>query len=312
MFGTTGINATMVQPCKTQNISFVPLIFIFLIFPFHILMMKILAKNLHFALPRHSILFSLCLSDGIQVFVAIIVGTVHASSAITEEGIACQFVKGTMVFVTIFTLFVTCVAIISLSIERYVACIHSFRLHCTFTEVKVRYGSIITWVMAAALAVVSLVARENHHIQETITDSSMKITAVVFIFPTSLIVTIVQVRLYLFTRKKLKQVAPGQAFGVQLELADYRKKHVKVASVAGIVALVFVFCMVPFASISLYEMITGANVSASVRAICGYFALSNTVLDPFIYGFGMADTRKKIFGEVKKAREYLVEMIASK
>ena len=86
----------------------------------------------------------------------------------------------------------------------------------------------------------------------------------------------------------------------------------KVAAVAGIVALAFVFCMVPFASISLYEMATGACVSDSVRLICGYFALSNTVLDPFIYGFGMADTRKKIFEGVRKAREYLVEVIAYK
>ena len=312
MFRTTGTNSTMVHPCRTMKTPFVPLIFIFLIFPFHVLMMKIMAKNLHFALPRHSILFSLCLSDGIQIFVAIVIGAVHAGSAITEEGIACQFVKGTMIFAAIFTLFVTCVAIISLSIERYVACIHSFRLHLTFTEARVRYGSIVTWVMAAAIATISLVARKNHHIQETITDSSVKITSVVFIFPTSLIVTILQSKLYLFSRKKLKEVAPRQAFGVQLELADYRKKHVKVAAVAGIVAFAFVFCMMPFASISLYEMVTGATVSASVRTICGYFALSNTVLDPFLYGFGMTDTRKKIFGEVNKAREYLVERVTAK
>ena len=216
MSGTTGTNTTMVQSCKTQKTPFVPLIFIFLVFPFHVLMMKILAKNLHFALPRHSILFSLCLSDGIQLFLSIVIGGIHAGSAISEEGITCQFVKGTMVFVTIFTLCITCGAIISLSIERYVACIHSFRLYQIFTESRVRYWSIFAWIMAAALAIISLVARENYHLTEPITDSSVRIISVVLIFPTSLIVTIIQVRLYLFTRKKLKQVAPGQAFGVQL------------------------------------------------------------------------------------------------
>ena len=166
--------------------------------------------------------------------------------------------------------------------------------------------------MATVLAAISLVARKNHHFVEPTTDSAVKIISVLFIFPTSLTVTIIQVRLYLFTRKKLKEVAPGRTFGVQLELADYRKKHVKVAAVAGIVALAFVFCMVPFAFISLYDMVTGATVSASVRKVCGYFVLCNTVLDPFIYGLGMTDTRKKIFGEVKKAREFLVENFTSK
>ena len=45
MLGTTGTNATMVQPCRTMKMPFAPLIFTFAIFPFHVLMMKILAKN---------------------------------------------------------------------------------------------------------------------------------------------------------------------------------------------------------------------------------------------------------------------------
>ena len=307
----TSGNATIVQLCKRENAPFFPIAILSGVVPFHILVMKILAKNLRFSLPRHGILFSLCLSDGIQVFFTLIVGIIYASSTLPAEGTACQLLRGAFIFCNITTLFVACVAILALSLERYIACIHSFHLHTIVTESRVICGSIGTWGAAVLLSLSMLLASHHRPLEAALEDSIVKICCVILILPTSIAVTLVQVRLYLFSMKKLRQVSPGTVHGVQLELADFRRKHIKIAIVAGTVSFAFVFCMVPFASVCLHELITGASVHAPVKTICGYLVAANTMLDPFIYGMGMADIRKKIFKEIKNMKEHLVDLMLS-
>ena len=306
-----GSNAS-VETCNDEDVPVVQVCLLFGFLPFHILVMKILAKNLHFAVPRHIILFSLCMSDGIQVFGSIFVGAFHASASFTAEATACQVLRGVLIFIYTSTLIVTCVAIITLSVERYIACVHSFRLHEVATESRIFYGSIATWVMAILISITALSSRHGDYLPITVKDSIFQVTSVVCIFPTSIILIFIQGKLYVFSRQKLVQDSAMLAFGARLELSDYRKKHIKVAFVASIVAFAFVFCMLPFASISLYELVTGGELPHFVRFGCSYLAATNTICDPLIYGLGMADIRKKISQELKTYKGWLMEWISSK
>jgi len=58
-------------------------------------------------------------------------------------------------------------------------------------------------------------------------------------------------------KTNLKRINPAGAFRAQLELADYRKKHIKVVLVSGIFAIGFVVCMLPtsFSSPTMSSMI---------------------------------------------------------
>ena len=185
-------NNTTVHNCWRDYVPVFPVILIFGIFPFHVLVMKILAKNLHFALPRHSILFSLCLSDGIQVSFSLIAVFIHSLVTFTAEETACQVLSGALMFTYTLTLIVTYAAVIALSVERYIACIHSFRLHQIVTESRIFYGSIGTWVTAVVVALTVLLARHGHYLGMLVNESSVKIVSVICIFPTSVIIIVIQ------------------------------------------------------------------------------------------------------------------------
>ena len=65
----------------------------------------------------------------------------------------------------------------------------------------------------------------------------------------------------------LKRVNPAGAFCAQLELADYRKKHIKVVLISGIVAIRFVFCMLPMSFLFPYEIINDTTASTFYQSL---------------------------------------------
>ena len=120
----------------------------------------------------------------------------------------------------------------------------------------------------------------------------MRIIAVIFIIPTSITITILQYRLLAFSRKKLARVRPESMFGYEAEIADMRKKQIKVAFVASIVAIAYIVCMFPMGCLSLYELAFGALPHSLWKALVERLILVNNFADPFIYGIGIADARK--------------------
>ena len=129
-----------------------------------------------------------------------------------------------------------------------------------------------------------------------------------FVIPTSAVATFIQVYLFIFNWKKINQLRPTGAFGEQLELADLRKKQIKVAFIEGIVAFAFVVCMIPLAVAFIYELVSGTLVSASFRGFCISLSFTNGLVDPLIYGFGIADTRLKMFRNLKRLKQFLRDM----
>ena len=298
--------ATEVYPCFQFNIEGYHYFIFLLVLPFHSLLIKVLAKDLGFRMPRHIIMLSMSISDLIQTQFAFICHFVVSVFESRTDTALCHAMREATLFIGILTTVLSSLGVIAMSAERYIACIHSFHIHRIFTHERVVYGSIIQWVVAILLAITEVLTNNVTKMITVTIGSAFQIIYITFTFGAAIPVCVIQARLFFFAKTKLKQVNPAGAFGAQLELADYRKKHIKVAMVSGIVAIGFVVCMLPTASLFLYEIFTGSTVSTPVRQACFSFVTANCLIDPFIYGIGSADTRKAILRNLKKAKQFII------
>ena len=302
-------SGTSYHTCIDEG-SGTPLIVIMIIaMPFHAFIIKILAMDFQFDLARHRILFSLSISDAMMLFGMFISAVINKAATFTTESTSCVAYRGFTIFIACSTLTVSSVSIIALSVERYIACVLSFRLHNTFTESRIRTFSIFQLIFGCLIGFLAALTNRYDSAIMISNYSSTQYVYIIFTIPTSVATTIIQVRLFILSWKKMNQVNP-RAFREQLELADFRKRQFKVAFMAGVVAFAFVICTIPLAVIFLYELLSGATVPLSYRSVCISLSCSNGLVDPFIYGLGMADTRQKIAKELKKLKQRLLEMLS--
>ena len=138
-----------------------------------------------------------------------------------------------------------------MSVERYIACIQSFQIRRIFTHERVVYSSIIQCVVTILLAITEVLANEANKSVWMSGVSALQIIFTIFTFAAAIPACVIQTHLFFLTKTKLKRFNPAVAFGAQLELADYRSKHIKVALVSGIVAVGFVVCLLPTTSLFL-------------------------------------------------------------
>ena len=278
----------------------------FMILPFHFLMIKVMIIDLRLALPRHLIIFCLSISDALQIFVTFLTSVVGKMFSLAMESDPCRIIYDILYFTLAATLVVSSVSIIVLSFERYVACIHSFRLHEIFTRERMVYGITFIWIIGIICGTVAVILAKFDKLAVILdVKEYMRIVTVMLVFPTSIVISVVQCRLLIFSRKKLMRVRHMEMFGRQVESADMKKKQMKVAFVASIIAVGYIMCMFPLAVLSLYELIYGRISSSAVPIISKVLALLNNLADPYIYGFGIYDSRKAIAKSFRRLRDFL-------
>ena len=285
------------------------IVLLFVAIPFHGLLIKILAMDFQFNLPRHIILFSLSLSDAVLVVGLFISAFVNKVIKVTMHSTGCTVYRGFTIFIACSTLVISSTSIVALSLERYIACIHSFRLHQILIESRVRCFSIFLWLLGVFVGFLAVSATRYDDPAIIPNPSVFHYIYLVFDIPPLVVVTIIQVRLFIFSRKKINRINPAGAFGAALELADYRKKHLKVAFMASIVAFAFLICTIPLAVLFLYELVSGESISFLYRSVCLSLSFSNSLVDPFIYGLGIADTRRMVIRSLKELKEFLNDML---
>ena len=172
-------------------------------------------------MPRHIIMFSMSMSDLIQpLFICICYFIVSVSKSGAETTL-CFAMRETTLFIGILTTVLSSLGVIAMSIERYIACIHSFYIHRIFTHERVVCGSIIQWVVATLLATTEVLTDNIPRMTTVTNGSAFHIIYTIFTFAAAIPVCIIQVRLFFFAKTKLKRVNPAGVFGAQLELTDY-------------------------------------------------------------------------------------------
>ncbi|XP_065055337.1 adrenocorticotropic hormone receptor-like [Rhopilema esculentum] len=289
-------------PESTGNFS---LILICLGIPFHVLIAKILAKDLELTLPRHKILFCLSLSDGLQISLVALFYPFIRAFHLTTSSNTCIVLRKILLFSSVVTVVVSSLSLVALSIERYIACVHSFRLYEVLTNRRICAAITIFWSLGTVLGIYAIFSDDISN-KETIVGEtrSFQIIASTVITLTTIIITVVQVSLFRLSRKKMSQVSPSSAFGSEAEYSDLRKKQVKVAVIAGIVVLAYIVCMVPMSSVFILEKCKVLTVSKSVRASVIMFGMTNTLFDPFVYGIGILDIRRAIKRHIMGVVDY--------
>ena len=300
---------TAVGECKFTEGAIITSVFVtFFALPFHLLMMKILYKNCEMTLPRHKIMISLTASDALQIFASVLLSTFQQIFSVTQyREAACRYLQAIAIFFLTLTLFVSSMSITSLSIERYISCIYSLHVYEILATKRMAITICMQWVIGTALGVISVCLHNISEAPSILTESVVIHHAIVLIiFPSATVITLIQLRLYFLSRSKLARVKPVGAFGKQAEMIDLRKRQVKITFVASIVAIAYIVCMFPMAIVHAYEWQNGMIKNNSMRSIINSFLLINTLIDPFIYGLGIEETRKLIWKDMKAAKNLLL------
>ena len=295
-----------IQTCISSNVASFLTVITFITLPFHILIIKVLIVDLRLALPRHNTMLCLSISDALQVFILFMCTTMPSIFGISKGSVGCNISSTILYFTLTLTLVVSSLSTIALSVERYVACIHSFHLHHIFTRERMIYGILFVWILGVICGAINVILILVGSLSVRISDNYfLKVVTVLFVIPTCTLISVIQCRLLVFSRKKLARVGPVTRFGREAEMADFRKKQIKVAFVASIVVVAYIICMFPMGCLSLYELIHGNVEYSSWKGILERLLVVNNFADPFIYGIGTVDARKAVLKNLRKIKNFI-------
>ena len=288
-----------------SSIPSIPLLLIlsFTATPLHILIGKVLIQRFRLTLPRYKILLCLSVSDNFIILCATLMfGTGRAINP-SRSSLTCQTMLQAMEVLAMMSRCASSGCIIALSIERYIACVHSLRLHVLITDERVNRALLSICVISIVLGLIVIDPQAKNYTVGVASDRErFSVVFFIIVFLSSIILAIIQVRLYRITRAKL-QVNPHQTLhGAQEEGRDLLRHQIKVAIAASVVVIFYIICMFPLACLLLYHLLYPNNDYKNITPFFGALAVTNTFADPFVYGFGMADVRKGIKKEYRKLK----------
>ena len=297
----TSTNITNCVPTSMGN-SVITLTFLAL--PFHILVFEVLLIDLRLALPRHMITLSLSVSDILLIFNTFLCMAPMKIFKLAVKSGSCHVLRCILYFNFAMTLTVSSLSLIMLSLERYVACVHCFHLHHVFTRVKTIFAISCVWLIGIICGAITA-ALSISCLEGQILDGNwfMKIILAIIPIPTSVVLSVTQYRLFELSREKLRRVRPETMVGAQHEMVELRKKQVKIAFVASIVVAIYIISMLPAGCLSILELTNEEVSSATIRGVLRGVTVLNNIADPYIYGLGIADTRKAVIKNLKKVRK---------
>ena len=184
-------------------------------------------------------------------------------------------------FTIMLTITVSSFTTVLLAVERYIACVHSFRLHRIMNEKNALAILAFIWLSGLFCATATVIRNQAVATFMVFDEDIVSKCVISFVIILSTL------------------VRPRRIFGKEAELIDYVKRQIKIAVVAGIVAFAFAVCMLPTGCLFLYDVISGILTSESLRSKVSALTFANTIVNPMIYGFGIADTRRSLIKTLK-------------
>ena len=289
----------------TSNIS---IVLLFLGLPFHIFIMKIIVINLRFANPRHIILFCLSISDSLQVTVTAIIIVIKKAIESEDGAQICMSLASTIIFNTSLTYIVSSLTVVALSIERYIACFHSYRIQEWLTNKRIIITLIIFWILGIAGGGFACIPDSKETKQVILANSwhfgdiFLSVT-----LPVSFVLIVIQTKLFRLSRKKLNRIRPCSVAPSNSDEVYIRRRQIKGAIVSSIIVLSYLICMLPGAGMIIINRYgDGPRDSHLTKLFVIALGMLNTLLNPFIYGFGMMDTRKAMVRELKMIQTFFL------
>ena len=288
-----GNNDTVNYICIPKSSGTTTIIVTLLAFPFHALMIKILGKDVDLSMPRHQIMFCLSISDALQIFAGTIATVVMRVFDLTTQSLTCRVLRDMIVFTSSLTVVVASLTLVTLAIERMTICMHFLKYAKLFARKRTTKLLSSYWVFGVIIAALTAGTNDKQRAEMILGEiKSFQTISAIFIIPSAAIIAIIQFRLFTFSRARMVRIVPAAANTNQRAVPDFRKRQLRIAFVAGIVSVAYIACMVPMAIMFMLEVVGLTDNNPSAKATLVSLAIVNTLADPFIYGFGMAQTRQ--------------------
>ena len=280
----------------------------FFALPFHILLVKVLVKNVGLSLPHHQIMFSLIISDALQIFAVSCLFFLRMALQLTTKSVTCDFIRDAAVFTTSLTIVASSLAVVTFAIERMVICMHFLKYRRLFKRTRITKLLCSYWLFSAIIAVIAAIKNDARKTETAaIEATAFHIVCVSIILPSATIIIFIYSRIFLFSQERILQVAPSSESSKLRTVAAFKTKQIRIALIASIVCIAYVVCMVPM-SITFFLELTGLiDNRPDIKKILVSIAMLNSLADPIIYGFGMIQTRQIL---LRTARSILPERSA--
>ncbi len=252
--------------------------------PFQILIMKVLIQRLYLALPRHKILLNLSISNSINIIATPVLLFFTIPFELKTSSLGCHIIHQMVAFVAAVTIVVASGSTIALSIERYIACIHCFRVYTVVTDKRALRGLVCLWLTALAtgFSCISPNAYPLLPLTEYM-DLKLRLVYTLTVFPSTAVLLFVQIRLFALARKKIRTVNPSNSYGRSAELADLRRRQWKLNIAASALVGCYLVCACPLAIYITFDAIMGVQTYDKLEPLIILSTL-NMLLNPFIYG----------------------------
>ena len=297
-------NATVYYDCIPDGTENLPMVMAMIAVPFHIWMLKILSKDIQLPMPRDRIMLCLSISDVLQVLVSFVASFPMKASALTTRSFACRILRDVLLFFTTLTVAVSSFTIVALSVERMTICMYYLKFQRLFskrrTTILIRCVWSVGLVMAFSTSISLYVPKEKGRTETLLSESiALQLMTWMVIFPSAAIVSIIQVRIFFFSRSRLRSLNVMPATESSRNVPDFRRRQMRIAFIAGIVAVAYIVCMMPFATVMFMATTRKMVIKPATEASILSLAMVNTIIDPFIYGIGMAHTRRILVKNIR-------------
>ena len=293
-------NGTVYYSCAPKSSSTTSIVISLLALPFHILLVKILITDVGLSLPHHLIMLSLTISDALQIFGVASISSIAMALQLTTESPVCGIVRDISVFISSLTVVVSSLVLITFGFERMIICIRFLKYRKLFRRSRITKLLSSYWLIAVIIAAIATVTNDAQKTETSVNEStSFQIICTLIILPSALIITFIYIRIFLFSRERRISVIPSPVISNVPSTKIFKKKQIWIAVVSGIVCVAYVGCMVPIAITYFLELTGLINNRPYEKTIIISIVMVNNFADPFIYGFGMTQTRQILIRMVK-------------
>ena len=298
-------NSTSDDDCRSKLSSSLLIILLVAVVPFHLFIMKVLSVNIRFRSARHIIFFGLALSDCLQVFLSALLTTLLNILNLKIPSNGCQIMRNMIIFEATMTFFVSSGALVILSVERYIACFHSYRLHELLPNKRVCKILAAIWICGIICGGLSIIRNEVSSSKIIVFGSRpLQFIYLVITLLVSIVLVVIQTRLFILGRRQLTRIRPIASLRNRTHNVHFRMNQLKIASVASFVVLSYLMCMIPASAVIILDLCTQVSVHSRNRVVV-ILAMANTAINPFIYGIGMLDTRQAIIRDLRMLKMFL-------
>ena len=282
-----------VYSCIPSTSSTTAVVVSCLALPLHFLLVKLLVKDVGLSLPHHQIMLTLITSDALQIFAATSSIAIGKTLQLTTESSICGILRDAVVFTSSLTVVVGSLAVVTFAVERMTICMHFLRYRRLFKLTKVKKLLYTYWLTGTVMAIIAALTNNARKTETSVIETTaFQMLCASFILPSSIIIVSSYSRILLFSRDRVIKVAPSLDISKLRDVATFRKRQIRIAFVTGIVCIAYVVCMVPLTIAFFLELAGLVPNRPSIKQILLSFMLLNNLADPFIYGFGINQTRQ--------------------